>query len=178
MRVLFAFLLSLILSSTAHADATKIPLSPASEIVALQITTESFKGAINVQQYAIRAQITPQLKAMGVADEDIDTFIAVYVDELVAAMLTTAREAIADLYESKFTDVELGEILAFLKSDTGRKYTALSPELMQEGAQKGSLIGMKAGAEIMPRVMDRLGKMGIAPFADMVLDQTAKDTDL
>jgi hypothetical protein len=61
-----------------------------------------------------------------------------------------------DLYVERFSAAELGEMLAFNRSPTGRKATRLLPEIQMQMFAYGQQAGQAAVAAVMPRIIDRL----------------------
>lgn len=53
-----------------------------------------------------------------------------------AEIQATVRNALVDVYASRFTEAELTELIAFYSTPTGKKLARLSPELLRESAEK------------------------------------------
>jgi len=68
--------------------------------------------------------------------------------ELQAAV----REALIDVYASRFSEAELAELLAFYKTPAGAKLARLAPELLRESVEKSRA----ALAPLIERERDRL----------------------
>jgi hypothetical protein len=61
----------------------------------------------------------------------------------------------ARIYASHFTDFDLDGLIAFYKSDVGRKYLAERPRIVQESTAAGAAWGAKIGVEIAKRAMEK-----------------------
>jgi hypothetical protein len=84
-------------------------------------------------------------------------FGAAVADELKSSSgeLMTAE---ARIYALHFTDADLDGMIAFYKSDVGRKYLAERPKIVQESTVAGATWGAKMGIEIARRAMEKAAR--------------------
>lgn len=61
-------------------------------------------------------------------------------------------QLIIPIYERNFTQKEIRDLITFYKSETGRRFVELQPQIMQESMEAGQ----KWGAELAQRIQQRL----------------------
>jgi hypothetical protein len=63
------------------------------------------------------------------------------------------------IYASAYSEAELGELAAFLRTPLGRKWVDKTPELMQQSAEMSQRMVMPHMPELQRRIMARIGGM-------------------
>jgi hypothetical protein len=150
-NVLALFLSALVSLSAASAHAQSAAQKRARELVILVMPREAYERSI--QQMTTQMLGTLRAQGQQIADGTDQKVKAAIIDVLPYDELLTWT---AEIYGKRFTTKELGDLIAFYKTPTGRKAARLLPELMGE-------VGTKM-AQIMPqRLPAALKKHGVTP---------------
>ena len=125
-------------------------------------------GALEVSEMLGKAVANQVIAAMMQQNQSVDKqTIAIIQDEIGSVMYDEfiangfLINMLYELYHKHFSTLELQEIVAFYKTDTGKKMANLLPELTQEGMQAGQLHGQSLGPTIERRLRARFEKEGI-----------------
>ena len=82
----------------------------------------------------------------------------VFYDSTLARMRRSAGDLIDSLvpiYASRFTESELGDLLAFYRSPVGLRYTALQLEVTQETGKVAQRWGMRVSMDTMKDLVEK-----------------------
>lgn len=85
--------------------------------------------SLEITMTHVAAQMTMHTEDLGV---DLGQIVGEVSREVIADLKPGIRPLTARLWAKHFTEEELGELLAFYRSDTGRKSVEITPQLMQE----------------------------------------------
>ena len=87
-----------------------------------------------------------------------DRLVQIFAEDLLAEMRARYPEVkseLAALYQSRFTETELNDMIRFFSSGTGAKYMEAQPELQAHMRSVGEKIGGRAGEAAAPKAMQR-----------------------
>lgn len=153
------------LSSPANAD----PKADAEYIVSVTVTREVFEGALIAQRPMLISALQHDLQSNGITLPDPDKFFDLFVNEFIEEFTNEMRAQSAPIYLNNFSEEQLADITAFLKTDSGKAYVAMTPVLMQEGARLGAIAGQQAGQNAGKRLAERIEKEGLIVVEDKSL---------
>jgi hypothetical protein len=94
-------------------------------------------------------------------EKEVRDFMMKYYLPEVRKRLPELGDLMAEEYARYFTAEELGQIVAFYKSDIGQKLIALQPKMMQDAVQLGRDWGGKVAIEVLRKVEPELEKQGL-----------------
>jgi|APLak6261672214_1056088.scaffolds.fasta_scaffold00570_2 uncharacterized protein len=137
--------------------AVSLSADPGSHLKAAEALVNAVAGP-EVIKSGFTATISPMLANMrqqgapeGMVSE-FETAINEWFDQEIK--WDDLRPQIAKLYAEVYTEGELGEILAFLKTPAGIKMTKSTPELMQKGMVIGQQYAMSKQAILQKRLQE------------------------
>ncbi|MEC9251342.1 MAG: DUF2059 domain-containing protein [Pseudomonadota bacterium] len=79
----------------------------------------------------------------------------VYREEFAAAR-GDFETVFVETYAAEFTEDELEDLLAFYRSDLGRRLTSALPEITEAAGNAGEMVGLRVDQRAAPRVRDIL----------------------
>ncbi|MGY1489363.1 DUF2059 domain-containing protein [Methylobacillus pratensis] len=86
-----------------------------------------------------------------VPDELLTTIVPI-VDEVLEAHAEDFKRAVVVLYHRHFSHEEMKQMIAFYKTDLGKKTVRIMPTLIKESMQ----VGQKWGASLQPEIEQRI----------------------
>ena len=122
-------------------------------------------GAANIATQMVNG-MTPQVRQMilklrpDISRENLDLLL----NEFTAVFTESAPklvEAMIPLYEQRFSQQEIRDVIAFYKTPTGQKMLTELPGLMAGGMQIGQQWGQAVAQVAVRRVQDRIRELGI-----------------
>ncbi|MEM8979968.1 MAG: DUF2059 domain-containing protein, partial [Pseudomonadota bacterium] len=129
------------LGTQASAD----PKAAADYIVSQTVTQPIFEGAILAQKPLITGALQNQMRENGIRLKDPDRFFDLFLSEFMDEFVESMQAQSAQIFLDNFSESELNDIAAFMKTPSGQAYVAATPTLMQQGAEMGQRAGAQAG---------------------------------
>ena len=83
------------------------------------------------------------------------------IGELVAESMPELANRLVPVYAKHFTHQEVQEMLAFFRSEVGRKIVAKNPQIMTESMEVGRQWGASIGPEVQARILAYLAREGV-----------------
>ncbi|MCH2163150.1 MAG: DUF2059 domain-containing protein [Marinovum sp.] len=173
-KLLTATSLCLALAAPAYADVEE----DLDYLVEQQVNRTMFEAALTAQRPLIIGALENEFRNMGMSVSDMDHFFDIFIDEFIEEFTETMQVQAREIYAQAYTEQEIIDIAAFLRTPSGQAMIAKTPELMQQGAAHGQIAGMRAGENAMPRVMQRIEREGIEFETPGILDQLRRSFDL
>jgi hypothetical protein len=96
----------------------------------------------------------------GVSEDTLKLFQTACREEMVSS-LDDQLKLQAQIYAEHFSEDELRALVAFYRSDTGRKYITEMPLIMKEVMPLGQAWGRNIGEQAVRRAIERLQKNGV-----------------
>ncbi|MEM8577857.1 MAG: DUF2059 domain-containing protein [Pseudomonadota bacterium] len=141
-------------------------LSDARYIVSQTVTKEIFEGALVAQRPLIIGALENELRQSGITLSDTQRFFDLFMEEFIDEFTETMQEESTSINLNAFSDQELADIAAFMRSPSGQAFVLATPTVMAEGARIGQIAGTEAGRNAGPRVAERLRTEGITMTQD------------
>jgi hypothetical protein len=149
-------------SPAAQAQQTAAP-SPAvvqlaRDVVMASGATRAFDGvvpSILQQALGVFVQQNPDLQ------KDLTETVKNFAPEF-EKRVTEIVDIVARVYATRFSDAELKEILAFYRSNTGKKFVSQLPSVLEESFVKAQEWGSKLSEEVVVRLRAEMKKKGHA----------------
>jgi uncharacterized protein len=94
-------------------------------------------------------------------EKDVREFMLKYYLPEVHKRLPEIGDLMAEVWARYFTVAELGQLIAFYKSDIGQKVVSLQPRLFQDGMQLGTDWGERIGREALLKMEPELKNRGL-----------------
>ena len=163
MNQLISLLLALFLASPLHGQVTTIPSEHDNAIRLLIEET----GALEIGTQFAEAVVIQMSQNLRQAQRDIDPRAFDIIRDEVLTTITEQMESgsfeelIVPIYAKYFSLEEVLELLAFYRTELGRKTIAVMPTLTQESMEAGQAWGMALGPTIGRRVSASLRREGI-----------------
>lgn len=121
----------------------------ADDVLSLVSGPEAFRAGFAVGM----DPLLESMKKNGASDEAIADMKAALDDWMKTEFsFEDLRPQLRDLYVRDFTEAELGEILAFYHTPTGKKTLAKLPALIAEGAKIGQAYAASKQASLVERI--------------------------
>jgi uncharacterized protein len=146
---------------SAAAQPATSPANPHMSL-ALEILTVTDAKANMVRMSDLMEPNMLQMIAQahpGLDQKTLDALRAAFHQEVQASMDNLMNQ-IAQIYVRHFTDEDMRTILAFYKTDTGRKMLAEMPAVIKESAVLGQSWGQQVGNLAGQRAIARLKSQG------------------
>lgn len=137
-------------SALAQEAPSEARLALAREVMVLSGGENTF----NQMMVQMRPMIVQDMRTRGVSQEAAERFYEVMVEEF-ALEAPRFMELGAIAYANAFTDQELIDIAAFLRTPSGRAMMERQPEVAGAMMRAGAIIG----AEITPRIAERMRQL-------------------
>ncbi|MGX9355261.1 DUF2059 domain-containing protein [Roseobacteraceae bacterium S113] len=147
-------------------------------MISQQINRTMFEGALAAQRPLIVGAFENDLRARGFDISDTERFLDILMEEFIDEFTETMQVQARDIYRNTFSDQEISDIAAFLRTPSGQAMIKATPSLMAQGAQHGEVAGMEAGRNAMPRVLRRIRDEGITFGTPGVIEQLLKEFDI
>ena len=151
--VTLAFLFSAAITATAEEEIDAAAMATAMELVEaaeMDQMMDKILPLFGQQIVQLVLQVKPELKGK----------FEPLVDEFLKTALTEGRAEIiremAKLYARRLTVAEMNDVIAFYRTDTGRKLIEILPGLQIEAAQIGSAWGEKIAQQTVRRLRAKL----------------------
>ncbi len=161
-RFLYFCVVLACLGIPAKAD----PQADVDYIVSQSITREIFEAVFEVNRSVIISAIQNDLRAKGITLPDPHRFYDLLMAEFMAEFVESMRDQSAAIYIATFSEEELKDIAAFIKTSSGQAYFSASKTLMEAGSQMGEQAAQKAGVNAGKRLAARIESEGLMEFDD------------
>jgi hypothetical protein len=155
-----AFSLALVGATSVLAQTAATPsansLQMAREVVVASGATRAFEGAIPTilqQSLNVFVQQNPDLAKQ--LTETVKAFAPEFEKRSSEIV-----DIIAGVYATRFTEADLKEILAFYRSNVGKKFISLLPSVLEESFVKTQEWGGKLSEEVVARLRADMRKKG------------------
>ena len=160
---LTGFVLAALVSGSLAGQVTSIPSSHENAIRLLIEET----GALEIGTQFAEAVVIQMSQNLRQARRDIDPRAFEILREEVLGTINEQMESgsfeakIIPVYAKYFSEEEVEQLLAFYRTDIGRKTIEVMPTLTQESMEVGQAWGIAIGPLIGQRVSERLAREGI-----------------
>jgi hypothetical protein len=147
-------------TAAAGPDAAAAPAADPHLAKAIEFMTVSGARELAAQRIDTMFPLIIQLAKAQSKEKDA-SFWSDFESAVGSELKSSAGElmtAEARIYASHFTDADLDGMIAFYKSDVGRKYLAERPKIVQESTVAGAAWGAKMGVEIAKRAMEKAAR--------------------
>lgn len=171
---LCVFALSATLTCPAGADVE----ADLDYMISQQINRTMFEGALSAQRPLLVSAIENDLRKRGMGVSDIERFLDIFMEEFIDEFTETMQDEARALYRENFSDQDITDIAAFLRTPSGQALVAVTPTLMADGARRGQIAGREAGKKAAPRVLRRIRDEGITFDNPVVIDQLIEEFDI
>lgn len=172
--ILCAFALTATLACAAVADVE----ADLDYMISQQVNRTMFEGALIAQRPLLVGAIENDLRKRGMGVSDIERFLDIFMEEFIDEFTDTMQDEARALYRDSFSDQEITDIAAFLRTPSGQALIAATPTLMADGAKRGQVAGREAGKNAAPRVLRRIRDEGITFDNPVVIDQLIEEFDI
>jgi hypothetical protein len=156
--VLFGLLLAGPLATQAEDQPQANAIDEAKEMVAAAHLLTTMDAALGLISQSIEGLIE---RANPGHEKEVSDFMSKYYLPEIRKRLPELGDLMAEEYARYFTAEELGQLVAFYKSDIGQKLVALQPKMMQDAMQLGRAWGGKVAIEVLRKVEPELEKQGL-----------------
>jgi hypothetical protein len=156
--VSFAILLAGPLVARAEDQPQANAIDEAKEMVAAAHLLETMNTALDLISRSMESLIE---RANPGRENEVRDFMTKHYLPEIRKRLPEFGDLMAEEYARYFTAEELGQIVAFYKSDIGQKLIALQPKMMQDAMQLGRDWGQKVAIEVLHQMEPELEKQGL-----------------
>ena len=156
--VLFAISLAGPLAARAEDQPQANAVDEAKQMVAAGHMLETMDTALGLVSQSMEGLIE---RANPGREKEVRDFMTKHYLPEIRKRLPEFGDLMAEEYARYFTAAELGQLVAFYKSDIGQKLIALQPKMMQDAMQLGQAWGQKVAIEVLRKVEPELLKQGL-----------------
>jgi uncharacterized protein len=162
LQQLSAALTLTVLFALVPVHAQKKPADPATVTAAKDLlialgSDKQVETMIPLMLQSMRGVIVKQSPgATQAIDEALDA-----VAKKMNSRRTELLDLMAIIYAERVTADDLKAMTAFFVSPAGKRFVAMQPEMMQEGARVGQVWGQKLGQEVDAELREELKRRGV-----------------
>ena len=155
---LFVALLAPVCGARAEEQIDPAAVAKAKELIAVTKSLQTMSAMLDPYGEAVAQLVEGANPGRG---PEVRDFIQNHYLPELRKRLPEAGDILATEYGRYFTPEELDKMIAFYRSDVGRKFTALQPKLMQETFKLGQAWGDKVARDVYQKMEPELKKRGL-----------------
>ncbi|KIC50125.1 DUF2059 domain-containing protein [Tateyamaria sp. ANG-S1] len=165
-------------AATLATQATADVEADLDYLISQQVNRTMFEGALIAQRPLLVGAIENELRKRGMSVSDIERFLDIFMEEFIDEFTETMQDEARSMYKETFSEQEITDIAAFLRTPSGQAMVAATPSLMADGARRGQIAGVEAGNNAAPRVLRRIREEGITFDNPALIDQMIDEFDI